>query len=277
MTDPDKGASIFKAQDAVERTDPVADRLWSEHRSEPTPRTRENIILHYSNMVKYVAGRVSVGLPPSVEYGDLVSYGVVGLLDAIEKFNPERGVKFETYAVARIKGAIIDELRAGDWVPRSVRSQAREIEKAYAVLEGELRRAPTDQEVAEKLKMTREEYLNVLGELSFVSIVALDELISVGGERSESISIADTLPDSRASDPLQTFELEEMKDAMARAIDELPVREKTIVSLYYYEGLTMREIAAVFGVSEARICQMHTRAILRLRGKLTRSMGTEQD
>jgi RNA polymerase sigma factor for flagellar operon FliA len=177
--------------------------------------------------------------------------------------------------VARIKGAIIDELRAGDWVPRSVRLQAREIEKAYAFLEGELRRAPTDQEVAEKLKMTREEYLNILGDLSFVSIVALDELISVGGEKSEAISIADTLPDSHASDPLQSFELEEMKDTMARAIEELPEREKTIVSLYYYEGLTMREIAAVFGVSEARICQVHTRAILRLRGKLTRSMGME--
>jgi len=249
--------------------------IWSEYKSEPTPETREKLILHYAPLVKYVAGRVSSGLPPSVEFNDLMSYGVFGLLDAIDKYDPDRGIKFETYAIARIKGAIIDELRADDWVPRSVRFKARELERAYVALEGELRRIPTDEEVARKLSITMSEYNNLLSKLSFISLVALDELWTVSGDRPDKISLADTVEDVKVKDPSQTFELEEMKDIIADAINRLPERERTVVALYYYEGLTMREIGEVLTVTESRVCQMHTKAILRLRARLGSSLGID--
>jgi RNA polymerase sigma factor FliA len=255
------------------KTDEATRALWREYKSTRSGDSREKLILHYAPLVKYVAGRVSSGLPPSVEFGDLVSYGVFGLLDAIEKYDPSRGIKFETYALARIKGAIIDELRADDWVPRSVRFKAREIERAYATLETELRRIPTDEEVAQKLEMSIEEYNNVLNKMSFVSLVALDELWSVGGDKTEKITLADTVEDVKVKDPSQTFEIEEMKDIIAEAINRLPERERIVVTLYYYEGLTMREIGEVLSVTESRVCQMHTKAILRLRARLGSVLG----
>lgn len=250
-----------------------AGRMWVKYKEDRSPEAREQLILHYSPLVKYVAGRVSSGLPPSVEFGDLVSYGVFGLLDAIDKYDPGRGIKFETYAIARIKGAIIDELRADDWVPRSVRFKAREIERAYIALESELRRIPTDEEVAEKLGVTLDEYLNLLGKMSLISLVALDELWTVSGDRPDKISLADTVEDVKVKDPSKTFEIEEMKDMIAAAINHLPERERIVVSLYYFEGLTMREIGEVLSVTESRVCQMHTKAILRLRARLGASLG----
>jgi RNA polymerase sigma factor for flagellar operon FliA len=204
-----------------------------------------------------------------------MSYGVFGLLDAIDKYDPDRGIKFETYAIARIKGAIIDELRADDWVPRSVRFKARELERAYVALEGELRRIPTDEEVAKKLSISMSDYNNLLSKLSFISLVALDELWTVSGDRPDKISLADTVEDVKVKDPSQTFELEEMKDIIADAINRLPERERTVVALYYYEGLTMREIGEVLSVTESRVCQMHTKAILRLRARLGSSLGID--
>jgi RNA polymerase sigma factor for flagellar operon FliA len=247
--------------------------LWAEYKRDRTPEAREKVILHYSPLVRYVAGRVSSGLPPSVEFGDLVSYGVFGLLDAIEKFDPERGIKFETYAIARIKGAIIDELRAEDWVPRSIRFKAREIERAYAALESELMRIPTDEEVARKLGITLDEYLGLLSKMSFVSLVALDELWTVSGDRPDKISLADTVEDVKVKDPSKSYEIEEMKDIIAEAINRLPERERIVVTLYYFEGLTMREIGEVLQVTESRVCQMHTKAILRLRARLGTTLG----
>jgi len=254
-----------------------AGRMWVKYKEDRSPEAREQLILHYSPLVKYVAGRVSSGLPPSVEFGDLVSYGVFGLLDAIDKYDPGRGIKFETYAIARIKGAIIDELRADDWVPRSVRFKAREIERAYIALESELRRIPTDEEVAEKLGVTLDEYLNLLGKMSLISLVALDELWTVSGDRPDKISLADTVEDVKVKDPSKTFEIEEMKDMIAAAINHLPERERIVVSLYYFEGLTMREIGEVLSVTESRVCQMHTKAILRLRARLGASLGFDYD
>ncbi|HEY5493600.1 MAG TPA: RNA polymerase sigma factor WhiG [Candidatus Anoxymicrobiaceae bacterium] len=254
-----------------------AGRMWVKYKEDRSPEAREQLILHYSPLVKYVAGRVSSGLPPSVEFGDLVSYGVFGLLDAIDKYDPGRGIKFETYAIARIKGAIIDELRADDWVPRSVRFKAREIERAYIALESELRRIPTDEEVAEKLGVTLDEYLNLLGKMSLISLVALDELWTVSGDRPDKISLADTVEDVKIKDPSKTFEIEEMKDMIAGAINHLPERERIVVSLYYFEGLTMREIGEVLSVTESRVCQMHTKAILRLRARLGTSLGFDYD
>lgn len=259
------------------RSDDEASALWAGYKETRSQETREQLILHYSPLVKYVAGRVSSGLPPSVEFGDLMSYGVFGLLDAIDKYDPSRGIKFETYAIARIKGAIIDELRADDWVPRSVRFKAREIERAYVALEGELRRIPTDEEVAEKLGISLDEYLNVLGKLSLISLVALDELWTVSGDRPDKISLADTVEDVKVKDPSKTFEIEEMKDMIADAINHLPERERIVVSLYYFEGLTMREIGEVLSVTESRVCQMHTKAILRLRARLGSHLGFDYD
>ena len=234
-----------------------------------TQQLRERLILHYSPLVKYVAGRVGVGLPPNIEQADLVSYGIFGLIDAIEKFDLERAIKFETYAISRIRGAIIDELRAIDWIPRSVRYKAREVEKAYAALEA--RAAPH----ADRGRGRRRRWASrssdlhaIFSQVSFVNVVALDELLNVGGEKGDKLSLVDTLEDTKAEDPVAAFESEETKYLLARAINTLPEREKIVVTLYYYEGLTLAEIGQVLGVTESRICQMHTKAVLQLRGKL---------
>ena len=218
--------------------------------------------------MKYVAGRVGVGLPPNIEQADLVSYGIFGLIDAIEKFDLERAIKFETYAISRIKGAIIDELRAIDWIPRSVRYKAREVEKAYAALEAKLHRTPSETEVADELGIALGDLHHIFSQVSFVNVVALDELLNVGGERGDKLSLVDTLEDHKAEDPVSAFETEETKYLLARAINTLPEREKIVVTLYYYEGLTLAEIGQVLGVTESRICQMHTKAVLQLRAKL---------
>src|SRR5436305_1626133 len=245
--------------------------LWRDFKESADPRLRERLILHYSPLVKYVAGRVGVGLPPNIEQADLVSYGIFGLIDAIVKFDISRAIKFETYAISRIKGAIIDELRAIDWIPRSVRFKAREVEKAYAALESRLHRTPTEPEVAEELGITLEELHTIFSQVSFVNVIALDELLNVGGERGDKLSLVDTLEDTKAEDPVQAFETEETKFLLARAINTLPEREKIVVTLYYYEGLTLAEIGQVLGVTESRICQMHTKAVLQLRAKLNDS------
>src|SRR5881398_2889118 len=252
-------------KDAVEA---AIKALWVEFKGSGDPRLRERLILHYSPLVKYVAGRVGVGLPPNIEQADLVSYGIFGLIDAIEKFDISRAIKFETYAISRIKGAIIDELRAIDWIPRSVRYKAREVEKAYATLEGELHRTPTEPEVADELGIALEDLHTIFSQVSFVNVVALDELMNVSGERGDKLSLVDTLEDTKAEDPVAAFETEETKYLLARAINTLPEREKIVVTLYYYEGLTLAEIGQVLGVTESRICQMHTKAVLQLRGKL---------
>src|SRR5205085_457174 len=241
--------------------------LWREFKGSGESQLRERLILHYSPLVKYVAGRVGVGLPPNIEQADLVSYGIFGLIDAIEKFDLERAIKFETYAISRIKGAIIDELRAIDWIPRSVRYKAREVEKAYAALEGRLHRTPTEGEVATELGISLDDLHTIFSQVSFVNVIALDELLTVGGERGDKMSLVDTLEDTKAEDPVAAFETEETKYLLARAINTLPEREKIVVTLYYYEGLTLAEIGQVLGVTESRICQMHTKAVLQLRGK----------
>jgi RNA polymerase sigma factor for flagellar operon FliA len=248
----------------------IAD-LWREFKGTGDTALRERLILHYSPLVKYVAGRVGVGLPPNIEQADLVSYGIFGLIDAIEKFDLERAIKFETYAISRIRGAIIDELRSIDWIPRSVRYKAREVERAYASLEAKLRRTPTEQEVAAELGISTTELRAIFSQVSFVNVLALDELLNSGGEKGDKLSLVDTLEDSKAEDPVQAFEAEEMKYLLAGAINTLPEREKIVVTLYYYEGLTLAEIGQVLGVTESRICQMHTKAVLQLRGKLADS------
>ena len=242
-------------------------RLWAEFKQTGSPAARERLILHFAPLVKYVASRVATGLPSSVEQADLVSYGMFGLIDGLEKFEPARGNKFETYAIPRIKGAIIDELRAMDWVPRSVRFKAREIEKAYADLESILKRAPTERETAERLGVTLPELHDVINQISFVSVLALDELLSVGSDRGEQVSLMDTLAD-RSVDPTTGLEGQETRGLLAAAINSLSEREKIVVTLYYFEGLTLNEIGEILGVTESRVCQIHTKAVGQLRLQL---------
>jgi RNA polymerase sigma factor for flagellar operon FliA len=256
-------------QDAADAAAEALRELWLEFKETGDKSLRERLILHYSPLVKYVAGRVGVGLPPNIEQADLVSYGIFGLMDAIEKFDLERAIKFETYAISRIKGAIIDELRSIDWIPRSVRYKAREVEKAYAALEARLHRTPTEAEVAAELGIGLDDLHTIFSQVSFVNVVALDELLSAGGEKGDKLSLVDTLEDTKAEDPVAAFETEETKYLLAKAINTLPEREKIVVTLYYYEGLTLAEIGQVLGVTESRICQMHTKAVLQRRGKLS--------
>jgi RNA polymerase sigma factor for flagellar operon FliA len=253
--------------------DPAVLALWRHFQETGDPQARERLILHYSPLVKFVAGRVGVGLPPNIEQADLVSYGIFGLIDAIQKFDLERAIKFETYAISRIKGAIIDELRSIDWIPRSVRSKARDVERAYATLEARLHRTPSEQEVADELGIGLSDLHSIFSQVSYVNVVALDELLSVGGERGDKVSLVDTLEDTRVEDPVRAFESQETKVLLAKAINMLPEREKIVVTLYYYEGLTLAEIGQVLGVTESRICQMHTKAVLQLRGKLADQRG----
>ena len=245
--------------------------LWEDFKATGEGHLRERLILHYSPLVKYVAGRVGVGLPPNIEQADLVSYGIFGLIDAIEKFDLERAIKFETYAINRIRGAIIDELRSIDWIPRSVRFKAREVEKAYQALEAKLQRTPTESEVASQMGVKLEDLHSIFSQVSFVNVVALDELLHAGGDRGDKMTLGDTLEDPKAPDPINLFEGEETKFILAKAINTLPEREKIVVTLYYYEGLTLAEIGQVLGVTESRICQMHTKAVLQLRAKLSES------
>jgi RNA polymerase sigma factor for flagellar operon FliA len=251
-------------------TPDVVAELWREYKAEGTKDARERLILHYSPLVKFVAGRVAAGLPQSIDQADLVSYGIFGLIDAIDKFDLKRGFKFETYAISRIKGSIIDELRAIDWVPRSVRAKARAIERAYSKLENEQKRTPGDREVAAEMGISDDELAQVLSQISFVGLVALDELLAVGGsggERAGMTTVGDMVAD-RGHDPVEAFEVDEMKHLLADAINRMPDRERLVLTLYYYEGLTLSEIGEVLGVTESRICQIHTQAILQLRARL---------
>jgi len=251
--------------------DELLRQLWTDFKASGDAALRERLILHYSPLVKYVAGRVGVGLPPNIEQADLVSYGIFGLIDAIEKFDLDRAIKFETYAINRIRGAIIDELRSIDWIPRSVRYKAREVEKAYQALEAKLQRTPTEAEVADQMGIRLEDLHSIFSQVSYVNVVALDELLHAGGERGDKMTLGDTLEDPKAPDPINMFEGEETKYILAKAINLLPEREKVVVTLYYYEGLTLAEIGQVLGVTESRICQMHTKAVLQLRARLAES------
>ncbi len=249
--------------------------LWLEYRRTGDQKIRDRLILTYAPLVKYVAGRLGSGLPAHVDEGDLVSYGLLGLIGAIERYDPGRDVKFETYAMARIKGQIIDELRSMDWVPRSVRARARQIERAISELEARTGRAPTDEEIAQKLGISEEELEESLGEIARSSIAALDELWTVSGSGGgDQVALIDTIEDEDAPDPQGTLSVTEQKEALAEAIQRLPEREKLVVTLYYYEELTLREIGEVLGVTESRVSQLHTKAILRLKAHIASAGGS---
>ncbi|MEV7179475.1 RNA polymerase sigma factor WhiG [Kitasatospora sp. NPDC093679] len=243
--------------------------LWRSYKESGDPRLREQLILHYSPLVKYVAGRVGVGLPANVEQADFVSSGVFGLIDAIEKFDIDRAIKFETYAISRIRGAIIDELRALDWIPRSVRQKAKTVERTYATLEARLRRTPHEPEVAAEMGITLDDLHAIFSQLSLANVMALDELIHPIGESGDALTLMDTLEDTGADNPVEIAEDRELRRLLATAVSTLPEREKTVVTLYYYEGLTLAEIGQVLGVTESRVSQIHTKSVLQLRAKLS--------
>jgi RNA polymerase sigma factor FliA len=249
--------------------------LWSRYKKNGDEKARERLVLAYSPLVKFVAGRMSSGLPAHIEEADLISYGLLGLIGAIERFEPEREIKFETFAVARIKGSIIDELRSLDWVPRSVRAKAREIEGAHVKLERELGRTPTDEEVAGALDVSMDDFQQSLIQISNSSLVALDELWAVSDASGDQVSLLDTMKDPSAVDPARELGVSELKDRLAHAISRLPEREKLVVALYYYENLTLREIGEVLGVTESRVSQLHTKAVLRLKARLQSEVETE--
>jgi RNA polymerase sigma factor for flagellar operon FliA len=246
--------------------------LWHEFKRTNDRALRDRLILTYAPLVKYVAGRLGSGLPAHVEEGDLVSYGLLGLIGAIERFDPDRDIKFETYAIARIKGSIIDELRSMDWVPRSVRARARDIERTIAQLEAKLTRAPTDEEIAVSLGITEEEFQESLLEISRTSIAALDELWTSSSHGGDPVALIDTIEDPLAAEPQAAMAHTELREALGEAIARLPEREKLVVTLYYYEELTLREIGEVLGVTESRVSQLHTKAILRLKARLSASL-----
>jgi len=233
---------------------------------------REESVKKYLYLVKYVAGRVAIGLPPNVEFNDLVSYGILGLFDAIGKYDVSQGNKFETYAVSRIRGSIMDELRKLDWAPRLLRKKAREIEKKSKELEEKFGRAATDEELAKGLRISTDELNTIYSDLNATTFLSLDEVWQ-NDDGNKPISRLQTIEDSLITNQFNYVHQREVKEILAESIDELPEKEKLVIILYYYENLTLREIGEILDVSESRVCQIHTKVVTRLRSHLTRKTG----
>lgn len=244
------------------------EELWKEFKKTKSSAIRDKFIKQYMPLVKYVAGKVSTGMPDSVEFDDLVGFGQFGLLDAINKFDPDKNVKFKTYAVTRIRGAIFDELRELDWVPRSVRQKSREIEDTIVDLEAKLGRTASDAEIAKAMGLTESEYQNTVMKVSGTSVLSLND-VWYSGDDSDHMSIGDSIEAPNSLNPDVIVEREEVRKVIIQAINELPKNEKMVIVLYYHEDLTFKEIGQVLNVSESRISQLHTKANLRLRAKLT--------
>lgn len=241
------------------------DRLWASYRATGRRDLRDQLIVHYAPMVRLVANSVAKGLPHRVDQNDLMSYGVFGLIDAIDRFEPERGYKFETFAMPRVRGAIVDELRSIDWVPRSVRAKGKAIEQAYATLEARLHRTPTEVELAGALGIRLEQLQSALTQISSAGLAALDEQVA----DDDAVTLGDTVVlDDGDDGPVASYEVDEMRQILAEAINRMPERDKLVLTLYYYEGLTLAEIGRVLDVTESRICQIHTKAVLQLRSRL---------
>jgi len=239
--------------------------LWKQYSETKDSAIRERLIVEYAHLIKYVAGRLSIYFGSNVEYDDLMGFGVFGLIDAIEKFDLSKGVKFETYASLRIRGSIIDSIREMDWVPRSLRQKNKELERVYAELENHLGHSASDKEVADKLGISIDEFYKLLNDVSVSSMVSLEDFLE------QNYEIGVDQPNLRSEDKPESYiEITELKDILSDAVSKLPEKEKTVITFYYFEELTLKEISAIMKVSESRISQLHTKAILRMRGKLAR-------
>lgn len=259
---------VWDYMDTVVVDDKAEEALWIQYKKTHDPEIRQSIVSQYVPLVKYVAGKVAVGMPGNVEFDDLVGYGVFGLLDAIEKFEPSKNVKFKTYAVTRIRGAIFDELRSIDWVPRSVRQRTKEIEETIVRLEANLGRPASDSEIAKSLGISEDEFQQSLLKISATSLLSLND-VWYAGDDSERMSIGDSIEAPVSLNPDTIVERDEIKRVIVESINELSEKEKMVLVLYYYEDLTLKEIGKVLEVTESRVSQLHGRAILRLRAKLT--------
>lgn len=245
--------------------------LWDRVADNGDWEARQALVENYARVVKYVAGRMAIGLPHYVDQNDLVSAGLLGLIQAVDNFDPGRGIKFETYAIPRIRGAILDELRSQDWFPRSLRRKARQLEDAYVNLETRLGRPATDEELAKELGVGRDELLTMIEEVSVATIISLDA--ENGGEGDDATSLGEYLPDPKAEDIEERVSGKEMVRLIADGLEELPEKEQLVLVLYYYEDLTLKEIGSILDVTESRVCQIHTKAIMRLRAKLKQPAG----
>ena len=252
---------------AVETKVEDIDYLWERFKQTNQQVDRDELIVYYAPLVKYVASRVAAGLPQNVDQSDLISYGMFGLIDAIVKFDPERGFKFQTYAMARIKGAILDELRSIDWVPRSVRAKAKQLERATSKLEAKLHRPPTESELVEEMDITHVQLNNIYRQISSLGILALDEMISFGGS-GDGATLGDTLADGRDG-PGRMYEHAETRHLLSEAIATMGERERLVLTLYYYENLTLAQIGSVLGVTESRVCQIHTKSMMQLKSRMS--------
>jgi RNA polymerase sigma factor FliA len=253
-------------------------RLWARYRSTNDQRTHERLINEYAPLVGYVAGRLRAHLPPHLDESDLNQWGLLGLIDAIDRFDPTRAIRFETFAMTRIRGAIIDELRGLDWVPRSVRTRARQVERAIAEVERQKGATATDAEVAEYLGITAETLDATFVDISRGSLMALDDAF-VGGGTGDAVALIDVLADTYSSSPTQVVSQTDRTEAVESALSHLPERERLVVRLYYYDEMTLKEIAKILSVSESRASQLHSKGILRLRARLAddsdRVLGTD--
>lgn len=251
-------------------------RLWDEYSRTKSPEIRENIILEYAPLVKVVAGRLSMYLGYNVEYEDLVSYGIFGLIDAIDKFDCLKDVKFETYASLRIRGAILDQIRKMDWIPRTIRQKQKRIDAAIRGIEAQSGRSATDEEIAESLGISNDEYLEWQSQMKITNVVSLNEFLEQG---SEVPNEANRSKSSQFDSPEEALEKDELKKILAQALELLTEKERKVILLYYYEELTLKEISNILEVSESRISQLHTRALQKMKGKLGNYIGilTEAD
>jgi RNA polymerase sigma factor FliA len=244
------------------------ENLWRDYKETGSKISKDKLLVEYAHLVKYITNRLAINLPKSVDRNDLTSAGILGLIKAVETFEPERGFKFETYAGHKIRGSILDELRALDWVPRSVRQKSRELQKVFAKLENELGRAPYDDEVCEDMNITMKEFEEMLTEVTPTTIISLEEAMPDRGSESKELRIIDTIEDPGSDNPLKEMGFAEVKDILKDAITNLPEKEKLVVALYHYEELTLKEIGVVLDITESRVSQIHSKAILKLRSKL---------
>ena len=267
------GAKLSAKEEAAEkraRKNEQIERMIAEYRESGDYKVKEKILLANIPLIAYISERLAVSLPHSVELDDLKSLGILGLIDAIDHYKPEKQVRFSSYAALRIKGSIIDGLRSLDWVPRSVRKKARNLEKILHQLEGELGRPVTDKEMAARLEIGLSEYQAMLEEVSPISFLSLNDTVYEDGD--QAIRLGDVIEDTDSFGPYSDLERKEVKRILVGGINSLPEREKLVLALYYYEELTLKEIGEVMQISESRVCQIHTEAMLRLRGKLRHSL-----